>query len=110
VTANLDLVRSILAGWGRGDWSSADWADPEIEFEAVGGPDPVRVTEVAALTESWRDWVSTWSDYHAQAEQYRELDSDRVLVLIRHGGHGAASSVEVEAEGANVFHLRDGKW
>src|SRR6266446_613919 len=111
MSANLDLVRSIYADWERGDFDSAEWAHPEIEFETFGF-DATKSGGVAAMGKRWRDWVSAWEDYRTEADEFREVDGERVLVLMRHGGRGKASGVGIESvtrEGANVFEIRDGK-
>jgi hypothetical protein len=40
MSANLDLVRSIIAAWQDGDFSSSGWADPVMEYAMIGGPWP----------------------------------------------------------------------
>ena len=110
MSENLDLVRSIFADWERGDFSSAAWADPEIEFESFGF-DAMKTTGVAGMAERWRDWMRTWDDYRTEADEYRELDGRHVLVLMHHGGRGKASGLGIESmkmPGANVFEIRDG--
>jgi ketosteroid isomerase-like protein len=109
MSENLDLVRSIYADWERGDYSRVDWADPEIELEFVGGPDPGRSTGLPAIAQAWRTWLESWSVYRAEAETVREVDDTRVLVLIREVGRGKASGIDVENQNANVLEISDGK-
>jgi ketosteroid isomerase-like protein len=109
---NVELVRSLYEAWERGDYRATEWAHPEIEFVMAGGPAPGRWTGLAGLAEGWREWLSAWEEWRVVAEEYRELDGERVLVLIRFGGRGKTSGVEVgqmQSKGANLFHIRDGK-
>jgi len=110
--ANVDLVRSLHAAWERGDFSSAEWADPEIEYAIIGGPTPGRWTGLAGMAESVRGWLSAWEQFHIQAEEYLELDNERVLVRTRYAGRGKTSGLKLEqmsAKGATLFQIRGGK-
>ena len=112
MSANLDLVRSIIATWERGDFSSAEWADPEIEYVWADGPSPGSWTGLARMAEAWRDYLSTWEEYRTVVDEYRELDDERVLVLYAFFGRGKASGLEVgqmRGKIAGLFHLREGK-
>jgi ketosteroid isomerase-like protein len=111
-SANVDLVHSIYAAWERGDYSSAEWADPEIEFVMADGPTPGSWRGVAAMATAVRDGLSGWRDFHEEAEEYRELDDERVLVLVDWRGRGKTSGLELgqmRAKGAGVVHVRGGK-
>jgi ketosteroid isomerase-like protein len=111
MSANLDLVRSIFADWERGDFSSVEWADPEVEFVLAEGLEPGTWTGVSAWME-WRDdFMSAWEGYSLKADEYREVDDERVLVLATGHGRGRASGLELRGSGvgAVLFHVRDGK-
>ncbi|MDQ6811806.1 MAG: nuclear transport factor 2 family protein [Actinomycetota bacterium] len=111
-TANVDLVRSIYAAWERSDFSSAEWAHPEIEYVWADGPSPGIWRGLAGMADGWRDWLSAWEDYRFLADEFRELDRERVLVLFRVSARGKTSGVEVgemRTTGAGVFHIRGAK-
>jgi ketosteroid isomerase-like protein len=110
-SANLDLVRSLYAAFERGDFSSAEWAHPEIEYVFADGPAPGSWTGVPEMVEGFRDFLSAWEEYGIEAEAYRELDDERVLALAHFSGRGKTSGLDVgqmRAKGACLFHLRDG--
>jgi len=104
-------VRSIHAAWERGDFSSAEWAHPDVECTFAGGPDPRSSTGLAGMAESMRSWVSAWEDFRVQAEEFRELDAERVLVLTHLSARGKTSGLELGQTwtlGAALWHIRNG--
>ena len=111
-SANLEFVRSLFEPWQRGDFSSVEWAHPDIELLLAGGPDEGSWTGLAGLAEGWRRFVSTWEAFRADPEEYKELDAERVLVLARWRGHGKTSGVDIGQVGiraAVLLHNRGDK-
>jgi hypothetical protein len=112
MSANLDLVRSIYADWERGDFSHADWADPDIKSVTIGGPEPSRAVGLREAAEGFRDFMSVWEGYRLHVDKYRELDEGRVLVLMRAGaGRGKMSGLELGQHGGGgveIFATQDG--
>jgi hypothetical protein len=105
-SANLELVRSIYEAWERGDYSSADWAHPEIEWVIADGPAPGSWKGLAGMVEGWRDFLSTWEEYRAEVDEYIELDAERVLVLNHWSGRGKKSGLQVGQIRTRAAHLR----
>jgi ketosteroid isomerase-like protein len=111
-STNLDLVRSIFSDWERGDFSSAAWADPEIEFVMADGPMAGSWKGLAGMAEAQREWLTAWEKLRQEPEEYRELDGERILALHRFSARGKGSGLEVghiRTEAAALFHFRDGK-
>jgi len=111
MSRNLDLVRSLYVDWERGDFSRADWADPEIEYSWVGGPAPHTWTGLKGMAEANQDWLSAWDDGRLKAVQYREIDDQRVFVEFVQHGRGKASGLDVtpiHLQSAHLFEVRKG--
>jgi ketosteroid isomerase-like protein len=112
VSENLDLVRSIYADWERGDWSSAAWAHPDIEFVIAGGLEPGSWAGIPAMQQAWFTFLGAWEALRTEADEFRELGDGCVLVLHQWTGHGWISALPVEqmsAKSATLFRFRDRK-
>ena len=110
---NVERVRAIYEPWTRGDWfGPTDWAEPDIEYVMVDGPNPGSWRGLRAMGQAWRETISGFSEFRVEIEEIREVDEDRVLVLTRNTGRGESSGFElgsVATRGANVLHMRDGR-
>jgi ketosteroid isomerase-like protein len=111
VSENLDLVRSIVGPWERGDYGATDWAAAEVEYVHVEGPAPGTWIGIPGMAEGWREMLSVTAGHRVEAYEYRELEGDRVLVLFHLRGTGKTSGVDLgrmQANVASLFHINHG--
>jgi ketosteroid isomerase-like protein len=68
------------------------------------------------MAAAWGDFMSAWEDWRVYVDDYRELGSERVLVLEDRSARAKQSGLRIgemsgatRSKGASLFHLRDGK-
>jgi SnoaL-like domain len=75
------------------------------------GPDQsfrIEYEGVAGLIEGWRDWLSPYESFRMEVDDL--IESDEVLVTcVRQFGTPVGGGPELEAAGAAVWWLRDGR-
>jgi len=106
---NLDLVRSIYADWERGDFSSAEWAASEIEYVLPDLPEGGSWKGRSGMASAHRNFLSAWGGWQVEAEDYVEIDSQRVLVPFRFTALGKRSGLQIDdswGTGASLFEIR----
>jgi hypothetical protein len=113
MSEKLDLVRSLHSDhWERGEFfEHAEWAHPEIECVMVDGPTPGSGTGLAGMARVWRDVIGAYDQFCITAQEYREVDARRVLVLVQFSGRGRASGLElgdVSSKNASVLDIEGG--
>jgi hypothetical protein len=94
------------------DYGSAEWAHPEIELVFADGPTPGSWSGLSGMAAGWGGFLTAWEAHRTEADEYRELDGERVLVLNHWSGRGKTSGVEIgqiQSQAAALFHVRGGK-
>jgi hypothetical protein len=64
------------------------------------------------MAEGFREFLSVWKEHRVEVEEYRELDDERVLVLlhlIRRGKTGGVELGQMQAKGVTLFYVGGGK-
>jgi uncharacterized protein len=107
--ADVEFLREVYEDWGQGDYSRAFFAD-DVVSAAYGFVDIEGEQHgLENVLEAQRDWLRQWErPFSVEAEDFIPA-GDAVVVLIRWHGKGRGSGVELSAEGAHVWELRDGE-
>jgi ketosteroid isomerase-like protein len=106
--ANVELVKEIFSAWERGDFTSIDWADPEIEF-SIPGPDLHVHRGIEAAGRAWAEFLGAFDDLSIVGKEFHDA-GDKVVVEQIFRGRGKGSGIPIdEIHGGAVFTLRDGR-
>jgi ketosteroid isomerase-like protein len=107
---NVEVVRSIMEAWNRGDYSAAiERVAPEIRAECALGGDFDGTFEGIARVQEWlaRFW-GAFQDFHSDVDEYIPAGDD-VVISVHHYGRGKTSGAEVEMRNWQVVTVREGK-
>jgi ketosteroid isomerase-like protein len=107
---NVEVVRTFFAKIDQGDAGAWDLLGPDFVIDLSRRLiDPVMLRGPDEMRAFYREMDATWAG-GASVEVEDLIDAgDKVLVLIRFGGRGKASGVDVEALVWNLWTFRDGK-
>jgi ketosteroid isomerase-like protein len=109
---NVEVVRLVLDAINRRDVDAVvesasedvvtDWSNSRGLLSGVHqGRDQAR--------QAFEEFLEPWDSLRWEAEELSELGGDRVLTVSRLQMHGRGSGVEVNASGASIWTIRDGK-
>jgi ketosteroid isomerase-like protein len=81
----------------------------DTEF-VLTGPEPRTYVGPEGVREGWSDFLSAWSDFRTEdAEIVEGSEEGTYVFFVRLTARGKESSVPIDAKGANVVVMRDGK-
>ena len=108
---NVELIRRIYARWERGDFATAEFFDPRIEYFRVGAEGVGGSGEWQGVGEMWRallEWFQAFEDIKIESERLVDVGA-RVLVISRVTGRGRRSGLDLEYEVGHVFTIGNGR-
>jgi ketosteroid isomerase-like protein len=110
--ANVEIVRNAIEASMRQDWKrAAELIDPNVEMHGtVGGLEEGRVAR--GLPEILNSFeasdLEAWEERRLEPRTFIHIN-DLVVVLLHEYRRGKDSGIEVEADTAVVFTVRDGR-
>ena len=106
---NVELVRTALAGWARGDFrAGSDLFDADFEWKQRSDAVEPGSRRGASIATGLSQLFEVWEDYRIEAEEYVDA-GDRIVVVGRARGTARASGMELDHNLFFVWTALDGK-
>jgi uncharacterized protein len=108
VASNVDLVRSGVESFNRGDLEAViELFDPDVVIR-----DPGRTGGTfrghRGLRSFWAEWLENWTEYEVDPQEFVE-EGDEVFVAATQTGRASLSGIDVTQDVFLVFRIRDGR-
>jgi ketosteroid isomerase-like protein len=109
---NLEIVRQFYECWTNRDFDGVlECSDPDVLFDWSESRSPY--TGVYAghqgVMEFRAELEEAFDDFSVEAVEVIELDSERLVTVTAVRGRGRQSGIRLEAGGAMLLRLRDGR-
>jgi ketosteroid isomerase-like protein len=112
-SANVETIRLFLtAALEHRDFDAAlQLAHPDAEMDWSNSRAPYRgvYRGYEEATGAWFTWLEAWDEWRTDITEAIEVDPETVVIVTQIHARGRGSGVTVEAEGAGVWRVRDGK-
>ena len=108
--ANVEALQRGYDALNRGDLSVVlDLLHPDIEWHEPGdSPEAGTHHGRDSFERFFRSWIDSFDEFRVVPEKVVERGNDLVAV-VRQGGRGRASGVEIEIRLAHVWTIEDGR-
>jgi ketosteroid isomerase-like protein len=108
---NVEIVKRATDALNRRDvdaYGELITADYEL-LPAMTGFTGVSFRGREGMERYFEELADTWEEFSVLAEDFRELDGECMLVLVRLEGRGKGSGIPIDALHTVLFHFRGGR-
>ena len=112
MSGEADLIRSFYACWNEYDVEGAlEYTDPQIEFDWSNSRGPMRGVYHGrqGMRSYWDQSAEAWDTFTIELREVVDCGDGRVVAVTTVRGRGKGSGIEVEAHGAVLWSIAEGK-
>ena len=109
---NVELVQRFEDSWTRRDLESAlECVDAEMEFDWSASMSPFKGTYKGhdGLTRFWTEMLDAFEHFSPEMVEVIECGPEELITVDVVRGRGKGSGIEIEARGAMLWTMREGK-